>query len=120
DHKFDPIAQTDYYRLQSAFAGARQGAQTMATTAQIELRNRLSEPLEERRNQVNAQLAALEKRFQERVARQSPEDPKRWTKPVSDPRGITEPFPERPVRKIRLTIVNNDRDPNTAGGTRID
>jgi mono/diheme cytochrome c family protein len=120
DHKFDPIAQSDYFKLQSAFAGVRQGAQTLATPSMISLRNRLTKPLDERRAATKARLAALEKRFQERVARQSPNDLKNWPKPVVSPQGASEPFPEKPILRIRLTILNNDRDPNSAVDARID
>src|SRR5438105_7443615 len=34
DHKFDPIEQADYYRLQAAFAGVQQGARPWATKQQ--------------------------------------------------------------------------------------
>jgi len=120
DHKFDPIPQTDYFRLQSAFAGARQGAQPVATPAALDLRNRLLQPLQSRRKAVETQLTELEKRFQDRVARLAPEDPKRWTRPVPEPKGVSEPLPDEPIRAVRLTIRNSDRDPNSAGGTRIE
>ena len=34
DHKFDPIPQADYYRLQCAFAGMNQGTRPLATAEQ--------------------------------------------------------------------------------------
>jgi cytochrome c551/c552 len=120
DHKFDPIPQADYYRLQSAFAGARQGAQPVATPAMLDLRNRLLQPLQARRAEIDSSLAALEKRFQERIARAEPEDPKRWTKPVAEPKGVSESLPDEPVVAVRLTIRGSDRDPNSAVGTRIE
>ena len=120
DHKFDPIPQVDYYRLLSAFAGARQGAQPIATPASLDLRNRLLQPLQSRRKELEAGLAELEKRFQARIALAAPEDPKRWTKPVPEPKGISEPLPDEPILAIRLTIRNTDRDPYSAAGTRIE
>lgn len=120
DHKFDPIPQTDYYRMHAAFAGARQGAQPMATPAALDLRNRLLQPLQARRKAVEEQLGEVEKQFQERVARTANEDPKQWNKPVPEPKGVSETLPDEPIRAVRLSIRGSDRDPNSAGGTRIE
>jgi hypothetical protein len=51
DHKFDPITQTDYYRLQAVFAGVDRGDRPYQT------RGRLS-----RRLELEARLAALRER----------------------------------------------------------
>ena len=120
DHKFDPILQSDYYRLQSTFDGTRQGARPLATTAQLEMRGRHLKPLEARRNLISTGLANLEKTFQERVTQELKNRPVKITKPLVSPQGIEERFTEKAVKQIRLTILNSDRDPNSASGTRIE
>lgn len=120
DHKFDPVPQSDYYRLQSAFAGVRQGSRPVATSDQLEFRARQLQPLEKRRNEIQAAITALEKAFQDRVAKLLEQNPVEITKPVVNPQGIEETLPAEPIRMLRLTILNNDRNPASAAGTRID
>lgn len=120
DHKFDPIKQSDYYKLQSAFDGVRQGSRSIATATQLEMRARHLQPLEKQRNEINAKLASLEKSFQDRVAAQLKENPVVINKPVVSPQGVEENLPDREFRFLRLTILNSDRNPNSASGTRID
>jgi mono/diheme cytochrome c family protein len=120
DHKFDPILQSDYYKIQSAYDGTRQGARPIATAAQLDMRARHLRPLEERRNVINAALGELEKKFQARVAEELKTSPVKITKPVVSPQGIEEKLPNKPVKQVRLTIFNSDRDPNSSGGTRIE
>jgi hypothetical protein len=59
DHKFDPIPQADYYRLQAAFAGVQQGARPLATTAEREAAARKREPFDQEMAALKTDLAAL-------------------------------------------------------------
>jgi Protein of unknown function (DUF1553)/Protein of unknown function (DUF1549)/Planctomycete cytochrome C len=59
DHKFDPITQTDYYRLQAVFAGVDRGDRPYETAPQAERRM----ALERRRESVAAQLRTLAQRM---------------------------------------------------------
>lgn len=120
DHKFDPLAQADYYKIQSALAGARHGSRPLATTAQLQMRGRLLEPLEKQRNEINKALASLEKAFQDRVQKELKSRPVTINKPNVSPQGVEEKLPETPLKYIRLTILNNDRNAESAAGTRID
>src|SRR4029079_11537407 len=52
DHKFDPIPQADYYRVQAALAGVQQGARQWATKQQ-------RDDVAAKRAPVEAQIAAL-------------------------------------------------------------
>ena len=55
DHKFDPVSQADYYRLEAFFAGATDENVSFATTAEDE---RSTAKIKE----INKQVAALEAR----------------------------------------------------------
>jgi len=119
DHKFDPIQQADYYRLQSIYNGTRQGSRTLATASQLEVRARHLKPLEAERGKITASLAAIEKAFQERIAQELKNRPVKITKPLVNPIGIEEKLPEKPISQIRLTIYNSNQNPDSAGGVRI-
>ncbi len=54
DHKFDPIAQRDYYRLQAIFAGVQHGER--------ELRTGDWPRIERKRNELQHELAAVRRR----------------------------------------------------------
>ena len=58
DHKFDPIAQTDYYRLQAVFAGVDRGDRHYQSREQTERRT----VLEQRRKTVAARSNAISRR----------------------------------------------------------
>ncbi|MFM7317311.1 MAG: DUF1553 domain-containing protein [bacterium] len=120
DHKFDPISQSDYYKIQSAYDGARQGSRPVATAAQLQLRGRLLEPLEKERNAINKSLAELEIAFQERVASELKSRPVSISKTPVSPKGVEEKLPDSPFQFLRITIFNNDRNAESAAGTRID
>jgi Protein of unknown function (DUF1553)/Protein of unknown function (DUF1549)/Concanavalin A-like lectin/glucanases superfamily/Planctomycete cytochrome C len=76
DHKFDPIKQTDYYRLASALAGVRRGERSLPPQgASAELANR--------RDELRKQLTAIEEPVRkailaerERAANKKPAPPK--------------------------------------------
>lgn len=62
DHKFDPIPQADYYRLQAAFAGVQQGERPLATAAEREAAARKREPFDKEMVALKSDLAALTSR----------------------------------------------------------
>jgi hypothetical protein len=61
DHKFDPIAQADYYRLAAAFSGIHHGARTIATPSQRQETDDRRRPLIAERDRLKADLDALQK-----------------------------------------------------------
>ncbi|HEX8200798.1 MAG TPA: DUF1549 domain-containing protein, partial [Isosphaeraceae bacterium] len=58
DHKFDPIPQADYYRLQAVFAGVDRGDRPWMTRAMMEQRT----ALDARKRAIAARLVALQRR----------------------------------------------------------
>ncbi len=96
DHKFDPIAQKDYYGLQAVFAGVKHGERELAVP---DAENRLRESAA-----VSAELARIEAtldRF-EPLARPGCDQPAR---PMVNPRRNVERFPPTRSRMIRMTIL---------------
>jgi hypothetical protein len=45
DHKFDPIPQVDYYRMQAVFAGVEHGERELARREEKERRRTREKPL---------------------------------------------------------------------------
>ncbi|MGO9469208.1 MAG: PSD1 and planctomycete cytochrome C domain-containing protein [Isosphaeraceae bacterium] len=101
DHKFDPIAQKDYYGLQAVFAGVKHGERELAVP---DAENRLRESAA-----ISAELARIEAsldRF-EPLARPGCDQPAR---PMVNPRRNVERFAPIKSRMIRMTILaTNDR-----------
>jgi len=59
DHKFDPILQTDYYRIAASFAGVFHGEREMATEQEKAAYEASAKPLEERISLAKKTLEAL-------------------------------------------------------------
>jgi hypothetical protein len=56
DHKFDPIAQADYYRLKAVFDGVDHGNRSILTPAEERARQAKLAPLQARLNELRAEL----------------------------------------------------------------
>jgi len=101
DHKFDPIAQKDYYGLQAVFAGVKHGERELAVP---DAENRRRESAS-----IAAELARIEAaldRF-ELLARPGCDQPAR---PMVNARRNVERFAPTRSRMIRMTILaTNDR-----------
>ena len=62
DHKFDPIAQQDYHRLQATFAGVTHGERAIESPAARRAAAELHESLAARKSPLVAERAALRRR----------------------------------------------------------
>ncbi len=67
DHKFDPIRQTDYYRLTSALGGVRHGERDLTTPAQKREALRLAGVHQRRIDALTARLAAIDEPARKRI-----------------------------------------------------
>ena len=67
DHKFDPIQQADYYRLQSFFAGTDIAERNLAPTDEIVAYEAALEAHERRLKPIKDQLAEIEKPYREQA-----------------------------------------------------
>ncbi len=101
DHKFDPIAQKDYYGLQAVFAGVKHGERDLAVP---DAASRLRESAA-----ISAELARIEASLDgfEPLARSGCDQPAR---PMVNPRRNVERFTPIKSRMIRMTILaTNDQ-----------
>ena len=101
DHKFDPIAQADYYSLYATFAGTFHGSRVVASA---EVKQQLAEqkkPLEKRLNQLRAEQSALHQAVQSRADAKADQYASRWTRTAIDRKKTVETF-----RPLKLNIFD--------------
>ncbi len=67
NHKFDPIPQSDYYRLQAVFAGTQAKEIPLATPEEKAAREAGDKAHKARLEPIRKQLAEIEKPYQERI-----------------------------------------------------
>jgi hypothetical protein len=104
DHKFDPILQADYYRIQAAFAGVQHGERDLCTRAEKEKHAALEKPIQEGVEAVKSRLQVLKSGAEPRVAAQRAEIASRY-RPAVDSKINEEKFPAVVARFVRMTIL---------------
>ena len=120
DHKFDPILQRDYYALTAALAGVSHGDRVIADEARSRADAERRAPLEARRDELEAAIAARREAVLERAEARSSKDEDPWTRPPIDRTGTEETFDPVLARHIRLVIEGLDTDPDRAVGARLE
>ena len=60
DHKFDPIPQTDYYRIRSVFDGVKHGERTAASQEEVVAHGARARGFEARRAELEQEIGAIE------------------------------------------------------------
>jgi hypothetical protein len=103
DHKFDPIQQKDYYRLQAAFAGVWHDGRVWAEKDEIAAYEAAAKPLRQKIRQADGGLEALRKAATERVETRKEEILGRL-RPSVDPIRTEEVFEAVEARFVRLVI----------------
>ncbi|MEE3370960.1 MAG: PSD1 and planctomycete cytochrome C domain-containing protein [Planctomycetota bacterium] len=108
DHKFDPLAQLDYYRVRAAFEGLQQTARTLTTTAQKQRHDAQRGPLVQKLSNVEAQIAELRRTVDKRVSeeRQTLIE-KLFPRPPVSKYGTTETFTPIEAKFFRFTILRS-------------
>jgi hypothetical protein len=120
DHKFDPIAAKDYYRMYATFAGVFPADREVATEAQRAARSATLEPHTAARDKANKAHAALERAIVGRGEAKAAAYESLWTRPVVSRNGTEETFAPVEAKFLRLTVEGRDDDPNAVSGYRID
>ena len=92
DHKFDPVVQRDYYALYATFAGVEHGSRPMATPQEKAERAERLKPLQEDRERLGQQIAAIEKSINERAEQEAPELEQNWHRPSVTRTGTEETY----------------------------
>jgi len=103
DHKFDPIQQKDYYRLQAAFAGVRHGDRIWEEPSKVTAYEAAAEPLREEIRAADDAIEALRKGAEPRVAEKKDAVLARY-RPSVDAAGTEETFEPIEARFVRLVI----------------
>ena len=104
DHKFDPIPQLDYYRMQAAFAGVQHAERDLTTHEERMRREAQEKPLREDLERITQRLAAIKQSAWPLEENHRAEIAKRYRQPV-DPGGNEENFAPISARFVRMTIL---------------
>lgn len=120
DHKFDPIAQKDYYQMYATFAGVRHGARVLATSEEKQEVAALMKPLQAEKEELEKKERAVNAAATRRGAEQKENFEKQWRRPVVDRTGTIEEFDPVEAKFVRLISEARDDNPNIASGFRID
>ncbi|MDX1982432.1 MAG: DUF1553 domain-containing protein [Bryobacteraceae bacterium] len=110
DHKFDPIAQTDYYRMQAVFAGVIHGEREVATEQERRAYEQQAGPVERDLAAVGKELNAIREEAAGAVKAQREAILARY-RPAPDAQLTEEAFPAQKARLVRLAI-----DATSTGG----
>jgi hypothetical protein len=112
NHKFDPISQTDYFRISAVFAGVSHGDRVVESL-DYERRAKLVAPLLARKEAIDARIAELDRQIDaigERIATipsttatPEPIDPAKLRPPVNSQRNVDR-FQSISARFVRFTI----------------
>ena len=121
DHKFDPIAQKDYYRLYATFDGVNHGDREVATEAQRQERSAKLAPLFAAKAEATKQRERNKSRpILARGEAHAADYEAQWTRPPVSRNLTEEIFAPTQARYVRFTSEGRDSDPNDATGFRID
>ena len=104
DHKFDPILQKDYYRLQAVFAGVRHGEREWCTTAERQAYEKQADPIRSQIAEAEKQFESLKSRLSSRLGPEGIKDFEAQFKPAVRPDLNEDWFTPQPARFIRMTI----------------
>ncbi|PYV38391.1 MAG: hypothetical protein DMG06_25760 [Acidobacteria bacterium] len=104
DHKFDPILQADYYRVQAAFAGVHHEERELATQAERDQRHSRERPILDELDRVKERLAKLKKQVMPLVEKGRDEIAKHY-RPAVDSKVNEEIFSPASARLVRMTIL---------------
>ena len=114
DHKFDPIKQKDYYRMQAAFAGVWHDERVWARAEEVAAYEQAAQPLRAELQTIERAFEVLRKASDERVAAKK-EQILDGFRPGVDPVGTEEIFSAVEALWVRLTI-----EEPTAGRNVVD
>jgi hypothetical protein len=120
DHKFDPIAASDYYRMYASLAGVFPGDREVATDAQRKARDERLKPLITARAEASKARGDFEQAIVDRGEAKAAEYAARWTRPTTSRNLTEETFAPVEARFVRLMAEGRDDDPYAVSGFRID
>jgi len=113
DHKFDPIAQKDYYRLRAAFEGVEQGQRVLATEEERSAHADAVRPLKKEKDELEAQIREIEKTIMNRAKNDPDKYLPKVTRPKMDRTGTVDEFEPVTAKAVRLIALSGDRSPTS-------
>ena len=111
DHKFDPVLQRDYYGLYATFAGVYHGSRAVATAEQRQARDEALRPLNENRDRLTKQLAALDAAIDKLAEQRAAELESLWKRPPIQRTGTEEKFAPVQAKFVRLVVEGAENNP---------
>lgn len=120
DHKFDPIAQADYYQLYATFAGVRHGVVPWASQEVKEERAQTLKPLNQAKEAIEDELSSLNQMIYQRSLENLATFESQWSRPPVNRTGTEERFGPIEAKFIRLICEAQDMDPDSSVNWRID
>ena len=120
NHKFDPIAQSDYYKLYATFAGTHHGNRPIATASQRKARNEKLAPLNKEKDLLVKQRKEIDKAINARIKENRGKYEAKWTRPAVDRTGTEEKIDPVQAKFVRLICDGLDTNPAAKSGFRID
>ncbi len=108
DHKFDPIQQADYYRMQSIFDGVHFDQRVIAKAERIKQREERARPIEAELERIGKELEAGSEQAKHLVKQQRESIHARYRPPV-DAKGTEETFDPVEARFVRMRITGTYR-----------
>ncbi len=115
DHKFDPIEQADYYRMQATFAGVHHGERVLATKDELAVYERERAPILKEQQHWQTQLTEEEERLLASV-----ELPKSFPLPAPSHYITEDRFDPVKLKLVRLTIHNAEQNASSPAGSKVD
>ena len=120
DHKFDPIAQADYYRLYATLSGIRHGSVPWATTKEKLENDKMLAPLNQQKKELEDKIGSLDQAILARAKRNASTHEASWTRPKIVRTGIEDTFRPVTTRYVRLISEGQDTNPKNKRNFNID
>ena len=120
DHKFDPILQSDYYRVRAAFEGVQMTDRVVAPAADKEQHAAKTKLAQARIAELEASRKQLERKIIERTEKDAANILPRVTHPKVNRTLTEDDFAPVIARAIRLVPLTNDSNANGPGSVRLD
>ena len=120
DHKFDPIAQTDYYRLYATLVGVRHGNREILDADTRETRDAERKRLADKKIDLFNQKEEWKQAMIERANAKLNEIEAAWTRPPVARQYTEEKFAPVEARFVRLISEGSDINPSGPTNHRIE
>lgn len=110
DHKFDPILQTDYYRIQAFFAGWKEVEAPLLPPGKREEYERRVQEWEERTADVRRQIEEIERPYRERFSRKRRgRFPEEYASLLDIPEARRSPFEKQIAAMVAKQVYADDK-----------